>query len=226
MTTYYSMGHLRKILVTQENLDHMIDGDRSQEMSADEIAEALGVQRRTVYRIVEREGWQRLEGLRGRVTYIVPLAFVDAYRAETQRDRKQSQDTTQDRSETVTSDSQRMSDDNTIPITDSLVTLIVGDRDERIQRLEASLADKETVIERLRQELSAALVELAELRGHSKGKDAVIAAKDETIQAKDQAINAANAAVMLMEKQTPALETEAKQIETTETKKPAWKFWG
>lgn len=213
--------------MTQQILDHMPSPDRSQDMSADEIAEKLGVQRRTVYRIVEREGWTKHEGLRGRVTYSVPLDFIDQYIAESQKDRGASQGQSQDKSQTISDLVTDTPATDTVPITESLMTAIMADRDARIQKLEESLSGKDQIIDRLRQELTAAKVELAEWKGQAKGKDDVIAAKDGTISAmksdlssKDQAINAANAAVMLMEQQRPSLDVSTPKMIEKESSAP------
>jgi hypothetical protein len=205
--------------VTQENLDPETPQDRSQELSADDIAESLGITRRTVYRIIEREGWQKIEGLRGRVTYLVPVSFIDAYKAESLKDRKPTDATSQDKTQGGPYDNTGRTEDDTSQPSAELLAVIV----RRIQVLEEALIDRDNTIDGLRHELNTTQIELAELKGYSKGKDDVIQAKDETIQAKEQAINAANAAVMLMENQKPLIESP--KLEDKQGK-PWWNPWG
>lgn len=202
--------------MTQENFDHETPLDRSQDLSVDEIAARLNVNRRTIYRIVEREGWQKNESLRGRVSYTVPLAFIDRYVAESQKDRRTTSDTSQDGNPS----DQGLS----LSANDNLLNLIVGDRDRRIEKLEQVIDDQQRVIDELRQSLQMSQLELAAFKTECKGKDELVKAKDDIIQAKDQAINAANAAVMLMEQQKQTLDVQTpKQIETA-LKKPWWRL--
>jgi predicted DNA-binding transcriptional regulator AlpA len=209
--------------VTLDSVDHVTSQQEYRDLSADEIASLLGVNRRTVYRIVEREDWQKKEGLRGRVSYAVPSDFIEQYVAETKVDRKTSSDMSQDGNMT------RIPTQNlnapTETVTNHILELLIKDKDSRITNLEEELQKKEVLLEDLRARLHQAEKDVVEFRTQCKGKEELIHAKDDVILAKEQAINAANAAVMLLENKKPSIELDASKQLTSGSKEEPKKGW-
>jgi len=195
--------------------------------------------------MIEREGWEKEEGARGRVWYYVPVSFIEEYLQSSQLDQNRSSLSLHNASQQFIKPSQsefqqpsQVFSETAVTFTNDQFMLIIGDKDSRIEELKELLAEKERLLEDARQKLELSQNRVNRLEGEMSGKeeaikqlqarllekDETIKAKDETIGAKDQAINAANAAVLLYEKQnSPALETNApKQIEA---KAPGWMFW-
>lgn len=209
--------------MTLESISPVTSQYEFRDLSADEIASLLGVNRRTVYRIVEREEWQKKEGLRGRVSYAVPSNFIEQYVTESKLDRKTSSDLSQDG--TVTETSSFVHNGQSETTANHILELLIKDKDSRITKLEEELQKKENTIEGLRAKLHQAEKDVVEFRTQCKGKEELIQAKDDVISAKEQAINAANAAVMLLEKQKPSIDLEMnKQLITSnqEENKKGW----
>ena len=209
--------------MTLEPVDRMTSQQEYRDLSADEIAALLGVNRRTVYRIVEREDWQKKEGLRGRVSYAVPSDFIEQYVAETKADRKTSSDMSQD--DNMIQIPNRNLNVSSETVTNHILELLIKDKDSRIANLEDELQKKEILLEDLRVRLHQAEKDVVEFRTQCKGKEELIHAKDDVILAKEQAINAANAAVMLLENKKPSIELDVSKQLTSGSKETPKKGW-
>lgn len=207
-------------------MDHEVAHSDHMKLRVDEIAEKLSVTRRTVYSMIEREGWAKEEGIRGRVWYIVPVSFMEDYIRSSQEDQSGSQKNIHIVSQRDTEAAQQ----------DQLST--VNNIEPFIEHLktahEGTLSAKDEIIAKLTEELSElkARLEASEVRANQAERMAArlegeISRVDETLKAKDQAINAANAAVLIYEqhKTPPAL--EARQEAQEATKKGFWgQFFG
>lgn len=218
-----------------------------------EIAESLSVTVRTVYSMIEREGWKKEEGARGRVWYHVPVSFIDEYIATSQEDQKNIHSVSgnyTEPSQPVFIPSFSPAPEATVTFSNDQFIMMLGDKETRIAELKEDIKGKNEQIIRLQAALAESEKRVAEaekrvsrLEGEMSGKSeaiqqlearllekdenlkAAIKSKDETIAAKDQAINAANAAVMLLEeKKMPALETSAPKRQE-ESRPPSWMFW-
>lgn len=59
----------------------MQDHIEYKELTPDEIMEAMGLKRRAVYQHIDKNKWEKNIGFQGRVTYMVPSAYIAEYTA-------------------------------------------------------------------------------------------------------------------------------------------------
>jgi chromosome segregation ATPase len=63
----------------------MQDHIEYKELTPDEIMEAMGLKRRAVYQHIDKNKWEKKTGFQGRVTYMVPSAYIAEYVANTKQ---------------------------------------------------------------------------------------------------------------------------------------------
>lgn len=226
--------------MTPEIKDHTGDTVGSQEFSADDIAGLLNVTKRTVYRMVEREGWEKIEGFQGRVYYRVPNGFLENYLAMAQKDQRPISAV----SPTVPNILPMVSEGRPMPsmesvtdkettqstsVNDVLVSLLIQEKDNHINELKSKITESEALIRGLRHQLIEAEKRVSRLEGEMTTIDNERTAWSEALAASKQSVNAIQGAYLnlqtqfheLQEKQRPALTASA----SNEASSPKKGFW-
>ena len=132
-------------------MDHEAAHSDHMKLRVDEIAERLSVTRRTVYSMIEREGWLKEEGARGRVWYHVPLSFMDEYIRSSQEDQSRSQKTIHADSQLSTEGIQQEQSPSQQPIVNNIELFI-----EQLKLAhDATVKAKDETIEELKKQIES-----------------------------------------------------------------------